>query len=191
MNDNKGRYLTDHDAQLFFDAANKLLNAARSDGEKSRRAASELVFYVNNTEGRLKKLECEVINTIHESAELTANKTADLLSAKFQEADAAANKAAKLYQKSAQSLNRRTWIYFFGVQFVLVFIAVVLILTLIPSLDEINQRRAELDFYKSQPNISKLKWSKCGDEDCIRMDEVENEEYKGRDGSTWRIPWRG
>ncbi|MDK9361948.1 hypothetical protein [Lelliottia wanjuensis] len=120
--------ITDHDIQLFFDAAEKLLNAAERDGEKARTATVALSSFIEKAEARLQRLENDVISSIHSTAETTANRTAELLSAKFQQADKAAAEAARKYQEAVDKLNVRTWLYFLSVQAVIGLVAVTFIM---------------------------------------------------------------
>nr|WED69785.1 hypothetical protein PJ912_09620 [Pectobacterium colocasium] len=73
MKDNMERHLTDCDVQLFFDAAEKLREAAERDGEKAQKATAALAFFVNQMNARLQTLENDVSYKINRSAETTAN----------------------------------------------------------------------------------------------------------------------
>ncbi|MDC9588369.1 hypothetical protein PSI23_03320 [Xenorhabdus sp. XENO-10] len=192
MSDSREKHLTDHDVQLFFEAANTLLKAARGDGEKSREATVVLASFTKKVDARLRNLENDVTRSISESVETTANRTAELLSVKFKEADKAAEKAANLYQEAEKKLNFRSWFYFVGAQVGFVLLVSVLMMILVPSMDEIQQRRAELTNLDKQLEVGKLRWSICGDkkEKCLRMDEREGGAWKSDDGSIWRIPWK-
>ncbi len=190
MSDNMSKHLTDHDVQLFFDAANTLLKAARNDGEKSREATAILASFINTVDTRLRRLENDVSHRISESADATADRAAELLSVKFREADEAAQKAAKLYQDAEKKLNSQSWLYFFGAQLVFVLLVSVLVVVLVPSLDEIQQRRTELSWLNKQPDGSQLQWHTCGKEYCLRTDERGNKGVMAKDGSTWRVPWK-
>ncbi|NHB89826.1 hypothetical protein [Photorhabdus tasmaniensis] len=192
MSDNREKHLTDHDVQLFFETANTLLKAAKSDGEKSREATAILASFTNKIDTRLRKLENDVTRSISESTEITANRAAELLSVKFREADKAAEKAAKLYLDAEKKLNSRSWLYFAGAQLAFVLLMSVLMKVLVPSMDEIQQRRADLANLERQLEVGTFHWSTCGEkkEKCLRTDERDGKVWKGDDGSIWRIPWK-
>lgn len=194
MRDNVENHLSDHDIRLFFDAAEKLLSAAESDGEKARRVTAALSSFIDKADGRLRSLEISVSQRIRESAETTANRAAELLSVNFQQADEAAKKAAERYKESAENLNTRTWLYFSGVQLVLALFVLALVVVLVPSLDEVRQRRAELSSLNEQTENSRLQWAFCPDghssEKCFHTDERGGKAYSRPDGSTWRVPWK-
>lgn len=95
---------------------NTLLNAARSDGEYSRKATAALTSFTHKIGACLQQLEVNVTQSIRDSVEITSNRAAELLSVKFREADTGAVKAAKLYQKADKKLNVRSWFYFAGAQ---------------------------------------------------------------------------
>ena len=192
MSDSREKHLTDHDVRLFFEAANTLLNAARNDGKRSREATAMLASFSSKVDDRLLELEADVTRVIRDSAQITANRTAELLSKKFREADTAAEKAAKLYQEAERKFNARSWFYFAGTQLAFVLLVSVLVIALVPSMEEIQQRRAELAYLDKQLEVGKLQWSTCGDkkEQCLRMDEREGRIRKANDGSIWGFPWK-
>ncbi|WP_336878261.1 hypothetical protein [Pectobacterium versatile] len=185
--------MTDRDVQLFFDAAEKLREAAERDGDKAREATAALESFVKSMSIRLQNLEKGVSHKIADSAETTANRAAELLSAKFRQANDAAKIATEQYQEAAENLKFKNWLYILGPQIVMMLIFIASILFLVPSLDEIQQRRTELSSLNEQIKNSRLTWTTCdGDKKCFRTDErghggklYTNE----RDGSTWRIPW--
>ncbi|MEF9677097.1 MULTISPECIES: hypothetical protein [Pectobacterium] len=193
MGDNMNRCLTDHDVQLFFDAAEKLREAAECDGEKAREATAALESLVKSMSIRLQTLEKGVSHKIADSAETTANRAADLLSVKFQQANDAAKIATEQYKEAAKKLNIRSWLYIIGPQIVMMLVFIASILFLMPSVDEIQQRRAELSSLNEQIKNSRLTWTTCdGDKKCFRTDERGRggKLYTNdRDGSTWRLPW--
>lgn len=65
---------------------------------------------------------------MYSTAETTANRTAELLSAKFQQADKTAGEAARKYQEAVDKLNVRTWLYFLSVQAVVGLVAAAFIM---------------------------------------------------------------
>ncbi|HDK6388046.1 hypothetical protein [Klebsiella variicola] len=194
MRDNVDIRLTDRDVQLFFDAAEKLREAAERDGEKAREATMVLASFVNKISARLEKLEDDVSHKINISAETTANRAADLLSVKFQQANNAAKIATEQYQKAAENINLKCWCYILGTQCILILVFIASFLFLMPSLDEIQQRRAELSSLNEQIHNSSLKWAFCEDgKKCFRTNEHENggrPYIDKQDGSTWRVPWK-
>ena len=194
MGDNVEKHLTDHDVQLFFDAAEKLREAAERDGEKAREATAALASFVNKMSARLQTLENDVSHKINSSAETTANRAAELLSVKFEQANDAAKVATEQYQDAVKNLNFRNWFYILGLQIVVILVFIASILFLVPSLDEVQQRRAELSSLNEQIKNSRLKWTFCEDgKKCFQTDERENDglPYRGKqDGSTWRVPWK-
>ncbi|EFJ2182343.1 TPA: hypothetical protein QIH60_003392 [Escherichia coli] len=191
MGDNVEKRLTDHDVQLFFDAAETLREAAECDGEKARKATAELASFINRLDARLKRLENDVSHKINGSAEMTANRAAELLSVQFRQANEAAQRATEQYQEAAKNLNFRNWFYILGTQIVLVLVFIASIMFLVPSLDEIQQRRAQLADLNEQLDGVPLHWGMCGKEKCFRTDERSGKGVKGADGSTWRAPWKG
>ncbi|WP_371197374.1 hypothetical protein [Klebsiella aerogenes] len=195
MGDNVEKHLTDRDVQLFFDAAEKLREAAECDGKNAREATAALASFINKMNIRLQKLEADVSHNLNNSAETTANRAAELLSIKFQHANDAAERATEQYQQAAENLNIRNWFFILGTQIVLILIFIASILFLVPSLDDIQQRREELSSLNEQIKNSHLEWANCeGDKKCFRTDERGNagEPYRGKqDGSTWRVPWKG
>ncbi|MFC4729599.1 hypothetical protein [Coralloluteibacterium thermophilus] len=187
--------LTEHDVQLFFDAAGKLLEAAKDDGLKSKLATQALMQFCHQLDGRLRSLEKDVVGIIEASAEMTASRAADLLREHFQQADAAAEQAAARYRHAADRLGVRMWAIFLGTQIALAGVLIVLVLVLVPSLDEILQRRADLAHINEQLDGVPLSWSICGEgrqaRKCFQTDERSPRSlYRSEDGRTWRIPMR-
>ncbi|WP_232095933.1 hypothetical protein [Serratia rubidaea] len=162
MKDKMDKNFTDHDVQLFFDAAEKLREAAERDGEKAREATAALASFVNKMTFHLHKLEDDVSQKINSSAETTASRAAELLSIKFQHANDAAKRATEQYQKAAKNLSVRNWFYILGANIALILIFIASIIILVPSLDDIQQRRAELSTLNEQIESSHLKWANCG-----------------------------
>ncbi len=164
------------------------------DGEKAREATAALASFVNKMSARLQTLENDVSHKINSSAETTANRAAELLSVKFQQANDAAKVATEQYQDAVKNLNFRNWFYILGLQIVVILVFIASILFLVPSLDEVQQRRAELSSLNEQIKNSRLKWTFCEDgKKCFQTDERENDglPYRGKqDGSTWRVPWK-
>ena len=194
MGDKVEKRLTDHDVQLFFDAAEKLREAAELDGKKARDATEVLASFINKMSVRLQTLEKDVSDKISSSAETTANRAAELLSVEFRQANDAAKVATEQYQKAVKNLNLRSWLYILGFQFVLIVFFFISILFFVPSLDEIQQRRSELSSLNEEIQNLPLKWTFCEDgKKCFRTDERENngKPYIGKqDDSTWRIFWK-
>ena len=190
MGNNLEKRLTDRDVQLFFDAAEKLREAAEYDGEKARKTTAELASFINRVDARLQRLENDVSHKISSSAEITANRAADLLSVQFRQANEAAQRATEQYQYVAKSLNFRNWFYILGSQIVLVLVFIALIVFLVPSLDEIQQRRAQLTYLNKQLDGPPFQWGMCGKEKCFRTDERNGKGAKDKDGNTWRVPWK-
>lgn len=187
---------SEHDVKLIFATAGKLLSAAECDSEKARIATEALSSFIDKTDTRLRTLENNVNLSINNSAEITANRAAELLSVKFYQADKAAEKVARQYQEAAEKLKTRSWVYFLGAQFAIVAIVSFLAVILVPSLDEIQQRRAELSDLNEQIKNASLEWNTCDTghsrEKCIRTDEREfsDKAFIDKDGKTWRIPWK-
>lgn len=52
----------------------------------------------------------------------------------------------------------------------------VLMMILVPSIDEIQQLQAELAYLDTKLDVGKLQWAACGDkkEKCLRVDERED-----------------
>ncbi|MEC5080441.1 hypothetical protein [Xanthomonas oryzae] len=155
------REISDRDIQLFFDSAGKLLEAAESDGAKARKAIDALTSFQSQVGARLSQLEVKVVQKIEAAAERTADKAAKLLQERFHEADAAAEKAAERYRQAAARLTFRLWTYSIAPPAVVLLVLAVLAFAMIPSLDDINQRRAELSSLDSQIQGKRLRWTTC------------------------------
>lgn len=103
----------------------------------------------------------EVISAVASMAGSTAQESARLLANHFREADRAAEKAADRYDRACRSLGWRNWIWFLAAQGGMCLVAVVLIMTLIPSLDEIYARRNTLTQLQVEVEGYPLHWGNC------------------------------
>ncbi|AJQ88606.1 hypothetical protein [Xanthomonas oryzae] len=182
------REVSDRDIQLFFDSAGKLLEAAENDGAKARKAINALTSFQSQVDARLSQLEVKVAQKIEAAAERTADKAAKLLQDRFREADAAAEKAAERYHQAAASLTFRLWTYSIGSLAVVVLVLAVLAFAMIPSLDDIHQRRAELSSLDSQIQGKRLRWKTCmqGRKPVPCFEAAQGQEvncFNARDGS--------
>ncbi|HAU5565746.1 TPA: hypothetical protein JD264_18290 [Serratia fonticola] len=123
----------------------------------------------------------------------TAQESARLLTAHFREADRTADRAAERYERACRSLGWRNWLWFLAAQGVLCTVAIVLVVALVPSLDEIHARRAVLAQLQEETEGVPLSWADCPAEGgktirCFRTDEKAGA-FTAKDGSKWRVPW--
>lgn len=183
----------DRNFQALFGSARKILEAAEVNESESRRAAGALRELQDNVEKKLTRLEADVKQSIESSAQSTASQAAELLSKRFVEADAAAQRASKLYDTAAKKLHSRLWLYFISAQATILTLAVVSLYLWVPSLDEIKARRVEV--MRLDELASRVEWSKCTvgngqTRNCIRTDESEHTDNFGdkKKGETYRIP---
>lgn len=184
----------DRNFQALFGAARKVLEAVEIDERKSRRATEALRELQDSVEKKLVRLEAGVKQSIESSAKSTANQAAELLSKRFTEADAAAQRATELYNMAAKKLNSRRWLYFLSAQATILTLVVVSLYLWVPSLDEIKARRGEVA--RLDELGRRVEWSKCNVgngqmRDCIRTDESEHEDFfedRTKKGKTYRIP---
>lgn len=184
----------DRNFQALFGAARKVLEAVEIDERKSRRATEALRELQDSVEKKLVRLEAGVKQSIESSAQSTANQAAELLSKRFTEADAAAQRATELYNMAAKKLNSRRWLYFLSAQATILTLVVVSLYLWVPSLDEIKARRGEVA--RLDELGRRVEWSKCNvgngqTRDCIRTDESEHEDFfedRTKKGKTYRIP---
>jgi len=131
------------------------LRRTLTDQENARKVINAAGALCNRVEVRLTSL-----------AEETACKTAHLLEKHFTAANEAAENARICYEKAAQGLNLRV----FGI-LTAAFLAVVLFVTvlaflLIPSLDEIRERRAEVVLLQKNVEILERRGARFQVEDC-------------------------
>lgn len=184
--------VSEHDIRLFFDAADRLLQAAKQQGITAERATSALLQATAVHERQMRDVRESVISAINETASATAHESARHLADHFRKADLAADNAATRYEKASRSLGWRNWLWFLAAQLVLGIVAVVLIVTLIPSLDEIHARRTALAQAKDEADRLPLHWHDCTVEGkarrCFRTDDKAGV-LTLDDGSTWRVPW--
>ncbi|AVI85091.1 MULTISPECIES: hypothetical protein [Pseudomonas syringae group] len=143
---NRENQAVDHDRnfELIFGAAQKILEAAKANQDASIKTAESLRALEKGFEQRLSKLEGTVTESIDSSVDRTSTKAAKLLCEKFDEADAAAIRAARLYNASAKALDKRSWIYFFTAQLALVACVAGAVYFWLPSFNEVAACRAEL-----------------------------------------------
>lgn len=186
--------VSDDDIRLFFDAADRLLLAARQQGTTAERATSTLVQAVAAHEKQMRAVRDDVIGAVTSMADITAQESARLLAHHFREADRAAHGAAERYERASRSLGWRNWLWFIAAQGILCTVAIVLILTLIPSLDEIHARRTALAQLQEETDALQLSWTNCTTSDgkatrCFRTNDKAGV-FRRDDGSTWHIPWR-
>lgn len=186
--------VSEHDIRLFFDAADRLLQAAKQQGATAERATSALLQVTKTHERQMRDVRDDVIRAVTSMAESTALDSARLLAEHFREADRAADRAAERYERACRSLGWRNWLWFLGAQVLLCTVATVLILRLVPSLDEIHARRTVLAQAKEAAERFPLYWQDCTVEGkatrCFRTDETAGV-LKLDDGSIWRVPWYG
>lgn len=185
--------VSEHDIRLFFDAADRLLQAAKHQGTTAERATSALLKVTATHERQMRDVREEVITAVASMAGTTAQESARLLANHFREADRAAEKAADRYERACQSLGWRNWIWFLAAQGVMCLMAVVLIITLVPSMDEINARRNTLRQLQAEVQGYPLLWGNCRVKGevrrCFRLDNRAGI-LKSDDGSNWYLPWR-
>lgn len=186
--------ISDHDIRLFFDAADRLLQAAKEQGKNAERATSGLVQSAAVHERQMRAVRDDVINAVTSMASSTAEESARLLADHFREADRAADAAAERYERASRSLDWRRWLWFLTAQGVLCTVAIVLILKLVPSLDEIQARRSTLAQLQEQTEGLPLSWTNCTTAEgkvtrCFRTDDKAGN-FTSKDGSTWHVPWK-
>lgn len=193
---NLKREVSERDIQLFFDTAGKLLEAAESDGAKARAAIAALEQFHQQVDARLRHLSEEVARKIDAAAERTADKAAKLLQERFREADAEADRAAERYRQAASSLTKRQWMMGYGLLVGVLALLAIFGFAMVPSLDEIQQRRAELNALNTEIQDKRVRWGMCIEgrkrRPCIQTDERawNGEPYRSEGGSTWRAPMR-
>lgn len=185
--------ISDHDIRLFFDAADRILQAAQQQGKTADRATSALLQATTAHERHVREIRDDVISAVKSMAGSTAKGSARLLAEHFREADRAAEKASDRYERACRSLGWRNWIWFLTAQVALCAVAIGLIMTLIPPLDEIQARRTALAQAKEVAERLPLYWRDCTVDGkttrCFRTDEKAGV-LTLDDGSIWRVPWR-
>lgn len=185
--------ISDHDIRLFFDAADRLLQAAQLQGKTADRATSALLKVTAAHERHVRQVRDDVIGAVTSMAGSTAQESARLLADHFSEADRAAEKAAERYERACRSLGWRRWLWFLTAQVAFCAVTIGLIMTLIPPLDEIQARRAALAQAKEVADRFPLYWRDCTVDGkttrCFRTDEKAGV-LRLDDGSVWRVPWR-
>lgn len=184
--------VSEHDIRLFFDAADRLLQAALQQGETAEQATSALIQAAAVHKRQMRDVGESVISAIDAAASTTAQESARLLADHFREADRTADRAAERYKRACRSLGWKNWLWFVAAQGALCTVAIVLIVTLIPSLDEIHARRTALAQAKEVAERIPLSWRECTVEGkatrCFRTDEKAGV-LRLDDGSIWRVPW--
>ena len=185
--------VSEHDIRLFFEAADRLLQAAQQQGKTADRATSALIHSAVAHEKQMREVRNEVISAVTAMAESTAQRSAQLLAEHFSEADRAADGASDRYERACRTVGWRSWLWFLAAQGVLCSVAIVLILTLIPSLDEIHDRRLTLMQLQKETEGFPLYWGNCTVNGkvtrCFRTDDKAGN-FTSKDGSTWHVPWQ-
>lgn len=185
--------VSEHDIRLFFDAADRLLQAAQQQGKTADRATSALIHSAVAHEKQMREVRNEVISAVTAMAESTAQRSAQLLAEHFSEADRAADGATYRYERACRSLGWRSWLWFLAAQGVLCSVAIMLIVMLVPSLDEIHERRLTLTQLQKETESFPLYWGNCKvngkDTRCFRTDDKAGN-FTSKDGSTWHVPWQ-
>lgn len=184
--------LTDHEARLFFDVAGKLLEAMRQDRSNSLEATKALSGLYQQLGARLGSLEKQVVEKVDGAATKTATEAANLLQENFKQADVAARKAADLYREAAKGLAWQRWMYYVGAQVVLVLLGALLITTLVPSLDEIRDRRQALTELNHEIESRRWNLATCDKDLCVQLDKKRGRGglFDEEGGNTWCIPKR-
>ncbi|MCK6847602.1 hypothetical protein L8S25_17115 [Enterobacter cloacae] len=99
----------------------------------------------------------------------------------------------KALSEKSLKIGWRSWLWFLAAQGVLCSVAIVLILTLIPSLDEIHDRRLTLMQLQKETEGFPLYWGNCTVNGkvtrCFRTDDKAGN-FTSKDGSTWHVPWQ-
>jgi len=185
--------ISEHDIRLFFEAADRLLQAAQQQGKTADRATSTLIHSAASHEKQMREVRDDVISAVTAMADSTAQRSARLLADHFREADRAADEATNRYERACRSLGWRSWLWFLAAQGVLCSVVIVLILTLVPSLDEIHERRSTLaQLYKETEGFP-LYWRNCNVDGkvtrCFRTDDKAGN-FTSENGSTWHVPWQ-
>ncbi|MER0433970.1 MULTISPECIES: primase C-terminal domain-containing protein [Aeromonas] len=189
------------DFQTLFDTAGKILEATYTDEQLTRQAIQALNQTRERLERRLNLLAQEVEHTITSSASSTATAAANLIYAKFTEADSAAEQATRRYHHATKTLG---WRLFGGAMLLQICLFAGLWLFLnhtLPSYEEIQTRRQEIGLLKQQLAVLESKGAnivltQCLDEDsqrkylCIRTDERKHRaSLYGGEEETYRIPF--
>lgn len=185
--------VSEDDIRLFFDASDRLLQAAVQQGRAGEQATSALLQATAVHERQMRAVRDDVISAVRSMADTTAQESARLLAHHFREADRAADGAAERYERASRSLGWRNWLWFVAAQGMLCTVAILLILTLVPSLDEIHARRTALAQLQEETEDLQLSWTNCTTADgkasrCFRTNDKAGV-FKRDDGSTWHIPW--
>lgn len=185
--------ISEHDIRLFFDAADRILQAAQQQGKTAERATSGLVQSAAAHERQMRAVRDDVIGAVTSMAGSTAQESARLLADHFREADRAADAAAERYERASRSLGWRRWLWFLTAQVAFCAVTIGIIWTLIPPLDEIQSRRTALAQAKEVADRFPLYWHDCTVDGkttrCFRTDEKAGV-LRLDDGSIWRVPWR-
>ncbi|MBB1634939.1 hypothetical protein A9975_29290 [Cupriavidus sp. UME77] len=184
--------------ELLFDAAKSVLEASRANEASVGRATAALAEARNLMEARLGELQRSVNTGLDSAVERTAREAASLLREKFVAADAIAVEVAERYRGAANTLSKRRWLYFVSAQFAIVLMVGIFAYMLIPPLDEISSRRAEVqrldaEAARLEKLVSRMQWEKCDVGNgkvryCVRTDESQFTGAFGKLPDTYRIP---
>lgn len=194
--------------QDLYDTAQKLLELSLTDEQSARDAIGNLnlaVTALDRTreilEHKLGRISGSVVQTIEASAETTADKVANLLQKKFQDANTAATEAASRYNDAAKMLTWKLAAVALGAQVALFGGAWLLVQRTIPSVAEIESRKqtiaqqaamlATLEERGGMLDVATCVDKKGREHQCFRTDEsiVSDPFRRSGEDKTYRVLW--
>jgi len=126
--------------QRLYDAANKILEATYNDEETARKAIEALSTTRTRLERRIDELSREVTKAVDSSVSKTATEAARLLTEKFKEADAAAERARDRYELAGRRITWKLLSWAVVLQCLLLVGGWLIVQRTLPSQSEIDSR---------------------------------------------------
>ena len=169
--------------------------------EHIRQARESFTELIKKTTSELASLRAEFLHSVEKIAEKTAFKASRLLNEQFSQTNRDAKKLTLLYQEAARQFTFKRWIWHFTILLTIGIIVLTAIIRFLPSLDEIQNRRAERDALNAEIAETKariaeleqshLKQSLCNGKACIHLNEKKSRLFGYSDpGGTWWIRYR-
>ncbi|EKU29795.1 MULTISPECIES: hypothetical protein [Alcaligenes] len=182
----------DDQIQTQLDVVTKILIASGQNQEKAEAAISALDEMRTRIEARMGTLAQSVVHKIDGAATTHAVEAAKLLQQHFIKADEQAVLAADRYRRAARWLGLKIFCSLTILIFVILGAALLVVMSIIPTKEEIDTRRQEIAAMESRAlELEKLGvnliWSKCSGSLCFRTNEKEG--AWGSNGETWRRPY--
>ncbi len=163
----------------------EMLTSLLSAGLQTQDAADQAVSALSTLQKEVLTQILVARNDLSHIADKTATRAAALLIEKFDQANDAADKAARRYENAGHMLGLKTFAFFVGSLAIICTGAWFLASPLLPSHEELKFRRTLIAEMEAKAAMLahkgvNLEWSECAKKPCFRINKIT---YTATDGS--------